>query len=676
MYIVAEDNSLDPTAVRQVTATVTVNVERNVAPVISDKNGYVKTISEGSSLDTEIFLIEATDANPGSSQNGQLVYSIEDNEALKKFQINNSGSITPRVSLKGIDIPKWNFNVRVSDKGIPILYDETGVTISLQKVGGPTFDSTEHKLTRSSNTPINTTLITLRANDQTPNGRLIYEIRGDGLASTYFRLEMDGMFAVLKIKKNFIDDTNKTPRYTIRVLAIREDEPLVYAEVLVYVTVVWNPNAPSFAHGNLVFDINETISINTEFGDCNATDIDTGSNGDIIYFFDDSKLTPKHLKSFFAINIENGKLYVTGDLKKEPSTFVYKMGVIAQDKGIPEKQDNIMVTVNVRRNPNPPKFNESSYEAWINENKPIGTSVITVAAVDEDGDPIIYAITETPPASLYFDIDPNSGEITTKALLFNYNVESYYITVYATDITSASQRADISVRVHIIRNSNAPVFAQGNWAKSISEYDPIGDLVVTVEATDEDDSRSSSSILRYRFGDVEPTAASQIFSISSTIGEITIAKSMIRTSPAPLIVTLQVLAHDSSFEPKTATATVIITIVRNQNTPLFISASVYNGEVYESDPAGTKLAQLEATDGDTEVPLNANTPNAEVMYSLKGGPNSYARFFEIGQDGWLINTQRLYVPTLQSDDITVSTITNVLFSLHREIQQWCISQKS
>ena len=48
-----------------------------------------------------------------------------------------------------------------------------------------------------------------------------------------------------------------------------------YAEVTVYVRVIRNPTYPSFTHGDLVFNISETIKLDTVFGDVNATDPDS-----------------------------------------------------------------------------------------------------------------------------------------------------------------------------------------------------------------------------------------------------------------------------------------------------------------------------------------------------------------------------------------------------------------
>lgn len=659
LYITASDRSPDPATVRSVTATVTVLVERNIAPVITDKNGYLKTISEGATLDTEVFLIRATDANPADSMNGQLTYEIIDEDASRKFQIDSVGKVTPRVTLKNVDSLIWQFTVRVSDRGIPPLYDEARVTVNIQRVGGPIFNPSNYTFNKDENMAVNDILLTFKAIDETPDGPLVYVIRGDGLAPSMFRIEQIGDSATIRLNRSFITDDNKTPQYTLRVHAYRERDPNVYAEAIIKVNVNRNPSGPTFDHGDLVFNIEENIPLKTVFGDVNAADPDLGSNGEIIYEISESNLSPSYLQQYFMVNPVNGNLSVIADLVADSNTIQYVMTVIAKDKGVPRKEAYVKVTVNVQRNPNPPIFRGTPYRVSVNENEPPGHSVITVTAVDDDNDPVIYAIKDEPPASLYFDINPTTGLITTKAILYDDTVTSYTITVFARDNTPASRTSDVTVIVDIIRNPNAPVFTQARWNRTISEYDEIGTRVLAVTATDSDNQNSNSGILRYKLGRVQPPNANQFFSVSSTVGEIQVARSLIRTTPVPLSVELEVLAYDLSVQPKTATTTVTIGIVRNQFAPVFRNGSSVETTAFERATAGEVIANLTADDPDRNVPLNADTPNADVQYSLKGDSNTFARFFEIRQNGQLIVSQQLYLPTLQDDFIYVSKLHTI-----------------
>ena len=62
VLVVATDRS--PDRPLSTTATVVVNVERNVPPQILNPNSYIKTISESIEVTEVIDTIEANDANP------------------------------------------------------------------------------------------------------------------------------------------------------------------------------------------------------------------------------------------------------------------------------------------------------------------------------------------------------------------------------------------------------------------------------------------------------------------------------------------------------------------------------------------------------------------------------------------------------------------------------------
>ena len=63
----------------------------------------------------------------------------------------------------------------------------------------------------------------------------------------------------------------------LRIHAVRERDPNIYAEVIVNVAVNRNPNRPTFLHGDKVFNISETYTPGVIFANINATDEDAVS---------------------------------------------------------------------------------------------------------------------------------------------------------------------------------------------------------------------------------------------------------------------------------------------------------------------------------------------------------------------------------------------------------------
>uniref|UniRef100_A0A8B9EKV8 Cadherin domain-containing protein n=1 Tax=Anser cygnoides TaxID=8845 RepID=A0A8B9EKV8_ANSCY len=86
----------------------------------------------------------------------------------------------------------------------------------------------------------------------------------------------------------------------------------------------------------------------------------------------------------FAINNSTGWIVVASELDREVVDF-YSFGVEAQDQGSPPMASSASVSVTILDvNDNSPEFTQREYGARLNEDAVVGTSVLTVSAVDRD----------------------------------------------------------------------------------------------------------------------------------------------------------------------------------------------------------------------------------------------------------------------------------------------------
>ena len=91
-------------------------------------------------------------------------------------------------------------------------------------------------------------------------------------------------------------------------------------------------------------------------------------------------------ENFFWIDETSGRIYLKRSLKEDSlKSTQYQILVEAFDDAYPENVVSEIVRVTVQRNANPPKFVQRSYTQGISETFPIGGSVLTVVANDEDG---------------------------------------------------------------------------------------------------------------------------------------------------------------------------------------------------------------------------------------------------------------------------------------------------
>lgn len=181
------------------------------------------------------------------------------------------------------------------------------------------------------------------------------------------------------------------------------------------------------------------------------------------------------------------------------------------------------------------------------------------------------------------------------------------MTVQARDVPgqiASSRFATIQVTINVRRNPNAPVFLQSLYNLTISEYVGVQDLVVTVSATDADSAFTDSGRIRYRIIQASYTPPNQFaqFVASESSGGIYLSQPLTRDG-VPDTFQLIVQAQDSAANPKSATATVSINVVRNLYTPTF-NPNNYTAQVYDASAIGTSLFTVTATDADRTVPYN------------------------------------------------------------------------
>lgn len=97
----------------------------------------------------------------------------------------------------------------------------------------------------------------------------------------------------------------------------------------------------------------------------------------------------------------------------------------------------------------PPEFTQESYNVSISEAAPFGTSILTVAATDNDtgsNKKIIYSIYKNSNnATDYFYIDENDGTVYLKQSLDHEELSSHHFIVVATDqgVPSLSSTAHV-----------------------------------------------------------------------------------------------------------------------------------------------------------------------------------------------------------------------------------------
>lgn len=273
-----------------------------------------------------------------------------------------------------------------------------------------------------------------------------------------------------------------------------------------------------------------------------------------------------------------------------------------------------------------PIFDKAVYKVFVPEEVEGGYSVVTVKAIDPDGDKISYNLHAAldSRSQRLFEIDKNSGQVRTTTHLDREFMNIHYLRVTAADDRSPSSTGTATVEVTVNdRNDHTPVFEQATYVATVREMSPVGSTVLTVRATDQDIGENAE--LEYSI--LNPTSESDVFLIDKHTGVITIGRKLDREATA--FYSLLVQATDTGKDPeqRSAVATVEISVLDdNDNYPQF-SERTYLIDVPEDIEWTVRptIAVIKAEDKDQGI-------NAAVRYAIIGG-NTQGHFNIDSQSG-------------------------------------------
>ncbi|RUS85645.1 hypothetical protein EGW08_006591, partial [Elysia chlorotica] len=336
----------------------------------------------------------------------------------------------------------------------------------------------------------------------------------------------------------------------------------------------------------------------------------------------------------------------------------FNLQIQACDQGVPKRCAEIQGRVIVVRNQFAPQFQNLPYQIIINENREASAeSLLRLVATDEDlTGTIVYE--QTLPGSAYFDVNPNTGDITlVSSLRFDSRIQIVF-QVIAYDSNDQLRRATADVSVLVTRNPSGPVFLQDPYQVTINEVFPLGDAVVNTTAVDSD-----GDVLRYSLtgGDAG------FFYVNPDNGIITLRRLLQETDVTRF--TLSVTANDQRIPGKSDVATVFVTVIRDNQDPVFTLPN-YEATIVETSPVSTSVITVEATDADLSgfilyqaigvypanefFDVNAVTGAITVIKSLESDPLGATSYTlrVIGYDS-------AYASNRATSDVTIRVLRNV-----------------
>ncbi|XP_069749521.1 protocadherin-11 X-linked [Narcine bancroftii] len=383
---------------------------------------------------------------------------------------------------------------------------------------------------------------------------------------------------VMKIK---VEDGGVPPRSSTAILQIT-------------VTDV-NDNRPVFKESEVDVRIPENAPVGTSVLQLHATDADLGPNAVVRFSF--SNQVSALARRLFTIDRGSGLITVRQPLDREEFP-VHKLTVLASDGS--STPSRAVVTINITDvNDNVPTvdtryiINPVNGTVLLSENAPLNSKIALITVTDQDSD-LNGKVTCFTDHDVPFRLKPvfdNQFLLETAALLDYESTKEYTIKIVASDAGKPplNQSATVVIKLKD-ENDNAPVFNQPVIGLSIPENNTPGTQLTKISATDADSGKNAE--ITYLLG---PNAPS-IFSVDRRTGILSAMRRLDREKQDRYVFT--VLARDGGRPPIQSNATVIVTVLdQNDNSPSF-THSEYNFYVPENLPMYGTVGLITVTDAD------------------------------------------------------------------------------
>uniref|UniRef100_A0A8C9QZU0 Protocadherin 2 alpha b 3 n=1 Tax=Scleropages formosus TaxID=113540 RepID=A0A8C9QZU0_SCLFO len=432
-------------------------------------------------------------------------------------------------------------------------------------------------------------------------------------------------------------DREKEPVIQLLLTAIDGGTPSRSGTSKIVVNVLDNnDNTPIFSNSLYKARIFENVPLGTFVITLNATDLDEGTNGEIVYSLSTDK--QDKIVDMFHIHRQSGTVTVIGDIDFELNT-AFEIRVLAKDKGQPPTASHCKVLVEVvDLNDNLPEITITSLLNTVKENVISGTAVALVEVRDKDSDKngIVHChISSDVPFKLETNYK-NYYSLMVDGPLDRESTSQYNVTITATDEGTPPLSSTTVITVHVSDvNDNAPRFLASEYDVYLKENNKVGALVLTVTAIDADANENAQVTYSLLDSNNKKVPVSTMVNINSATGDIYTMQ--VFNYEEVKMFQFRVQATDSGVPPLSSNMTVNVFILdENDNGPGILppysdQSSINAESIPYSAEAGYFVAKIRAVDADSGY-------NALLSYHILEPKGS--NLFRIGTNTGEIRTKR------------------------------------
>ncbi|KAL0973926.1 hypothetical protein UPYG_G00213030 [Umbra pygmaea] len=621
-----------------------INLINNYTPHFVDSVPNVIEVKEDLPVGTRIALLSALDADSGFS--GTLMFVISEGDFESRFMIETDTGWLKIQSLDREVTDQYTLNITVYDLGKPQRSASHVIQVNVldSNDNSPTFLQNSYSVLIREDTTVGTAVIQVGATDKDSgaNGVIRYSFMAES-----DHVVINDQTGVVFVKSPL--DRELNPNIILKVVACDQavDEPRMVSTVSLKVVLEdVNDNPPRIFPLHQRVKVPEDLPVGTVMVWLQAHDPDQGPHGQVRFsLLDDGD-------GDFEIDKTNGAVRISRNLDFERRQ-VYNLTARAKDKGKPDSLYSTcfieVYIVDVDENLHPPRFPSFVDKGRVREDAPIGASIMTVTAQDNDqgrDGELYYSIREGSGLGV-FTIHGESGVIQTQELLDHEATSRYWLNIYATDLGVVPQSSFVQVYIEVEDvNDNAPQTSEPVYYPEIMENSPRDVSVIQVEAIDPDS--GSSAQLSYKITAGNPQG---FFSIDHNTGLVTTTSRKLDREQQEEH-TLEITVTDQGVPARATSVRVVVQVLdENDNTPRFLE-KLARIQLPQREGKGVDNRQhiyrVIASDRDTG-------PNAELSFTIEEG-DEQMRFFIEPKTGQVYS--REIITAGEYDILTIKVIDN------------------
>ncbi|KAL0974270.1 hypothetical protein UPYG_G00218000 [Umbra pygmaea] len=616
----------------QAVVTVTV-IDTQDNPPIFSQNTYSFVMFENIALGTVVGTVSATTAD----LNTNITYLLTSGDQKGIFTV---GVATGQIKVSSqIDREEQSFyQLKVIARGGEVTGEALiNITVKDLNDNSPQFIHAIEHVSAVENWSTGHMIFQARASDpdEGTNGAVVYSLKQNprGLFHIHEKHGLITLTGPLEVSTN---------SYQVEVLASDMGVPRLTSELTLTVSVYdVNDNSPVFDQLSYEVIILESEPVNSRFFKVEATDKDSGLNGEITY-----DIVGGNTDEVFGI-FPDGQLYIKTELDREIQDR-YNLVLVATDRAVEPLSASVNVSVILDDvNDNRPLFNSTNYVFHFEEEQRSGSLVGRVFADDKDFGPnseVRYTF-ETPQPN--FELNAITGELTStlkldrESLMRQRGAALFSFTVVSSDQglpRPLRDQAKVQVYIQDI-NDNPPKFTKDIYQASISESAQNMTQLLRVSASDVDENRNGLTLYHIKEGNEESQ-----FTIDGNSGQITLVGKL--DYEATSSYSLKIIAVDSGAVPLSSSCLLSISVLdENDNSPSFPKSTI-SVDVLENMRVGELVASVTASDSDSG-------PNADITYSITA-TNNHGTFSISPNTGSIFLVKRLDYETQSSYKLNIT----------------------